>query len=187
MQSSAVYSEEGLLRRLKAGEETAFTEIYNQYWQQLFFMAHKRLQSGEDAREIVQNVFLTLWSKRQQLEIQSLPMYLAAMTRYAIYRHLANEKRRADQVRQLELTTNPMEKVFDLDTKQFLEILTRLSNALPEKYRLVFIHHKMLDRPLEEVARELGVSPRTAEDYVTRVMAIMRKHRRRLAFSILLF
>ncbi len=187
MQPTAAYSDEILLNRLKAGDEAAFTEIYNQYWQQLFFMAHKRLQSGEDAKEIVQNVFLTIWTKREQLSIQSLPMYLAAMTRFAVYRHLANEKRRSDQIQQLQLSSRLTEAVFDLDNKQFLEILTQLSNSLPEKYRLVFIHHKMLDRPLEEVARELGVSPRTAEDYVTKVMAIMRQHRRKLAFSLFFF
>ncbi len=175
-----------LLSLLKNDEE-AFTEIYNRYWERLYFMAHKRLQSAADVKEIIQDVFLSLWQKRFTLQIESLPLYLAAMTRYAVYRHLAGEKRRKFHLQVVH--RHEAERVgaaFDLDNKQFLEILTKLSNAMPEKYKLVFICHKLLDRPLEEVAQQLGVSPRTAERYVTEVMKIMRNHREKLVFSTVL-
>ena len=74
-------------------------------------------------------------------------------------------------------------EMIHLENKQFLEILTELSNTLPEKYRLVFIHHKLLDKPLEEVASQLGVSTRTAEAYVSKVMSIMRLHSKNHAFA----
>ena len=181
------YAEQEELSRLAKGDEGAFTEIYNRYWERLFFMAYKRLSSAEDAKEIIQNVFLTLWQKREVLQIQNLPFYLAGMTRYAVYRHLSNEKRREDQLKKIRYSeSNKIADSFDLDNKQLLDILSNLTNELPEKYRIVFIHHKLLDRPLEEVAEQLGVSPRTAEGYVAKVMEIMRKHRRKLSFSILM-
>jgi len=162
-----------LLSRLKTDDERAFTQIYNLYWEKLFFIAHKRLQSVEDAKEIVQNVFFTLWQKRQHLEIQNLPFYLSAMTRYAIYRHLANEKRKAGLHRKF----GAQKKAFDcpdIDNRQLLDLLMQFSRELPENYRIVFIHHKLMDEPLEAVAEQLGVSPRTAERYVGKVMHIMR-------------
>lgn len=178
-------AEQEELSRLTKGDERAFTEIYNRYWERLFFMAYKRISSTEDAKEIIQNVFLTLWQKRGSLQIQNLSLYLAAMTRYAVYRHLSNEKRREDQLKNIRHSeVHKVADSFDLDNKQLLDILSSLSNELPEKYRLVFIHHKLLDRPLEEVAEQLGVSPRTAEGYVAKVMEIMRQHRRKLSFSI---
>lgn len=179
--------EKELLRQLKAGNETAFTEIYNLYWERLFFMAHKRLGSKEEAREVVQNIFLTLWHKREMLEIESLPLYLGAMTRYAVYRHLANEKRREGLIRNFHAKQSGATGIIDIDNKQLLEILSQLSNQLPEKYRIIFIYHKMLDRPLQEVAEQLGVSPRTAESYVARVMEIMRRHYKKLTYTIFLF
>ncbi|WP_315821567.1 hypothetical protein [Paraflavitalea speifideaquila] len=51
-------TETNLLSLLRAGDEQAFTQIYNLYWEKLFFIAHKRLHAVEDAKEIVQNVFL---------------------------------------------------------------------------------------------------------------------------------
>jgi RNA polymerase sigma factor (sigma-70 family) len=151
-------------------------------------MAHKRLVSAEDAREVLQNVFFSLWNKREKLDIQSLPLYLAGMTRFAVYRYLSNEKRRTNLLRNLQKSQgHRVADIFDLDNKQLLDILTRFTEELPDKYRIVFIHNKLLDKPLEEVARQLGVSPRTAEAYVAKVMRIMRNHRHRLVVPFLLF
>lgn len=173
-----------LLTLLKDGDETAFAEIYNQYWERLYFMAHKRLQSAQDAEEIVQQVFLTLWHKRASLVIQSLPFYLAAMVRYATYRHLAGLQRKKEQTDTLHAITSGLAPAFDIDNKFLLEILNRLANELPPKHRIVFLQHKLLDRPLEEVAGELGVSVRTAEGYVARVMQVMRQNRDYLSLAM---
>ncbi len=166
-------TETNLLSLLRAGDEQAFTQIYNLYWEKLFFIAHKRLQSAEDAKEIVQNVFFTLWQKRAHLEIQHLSFYLAAMTRYAVYRHLGNEKRKAGLLSRFRGQGQHADP-FDIDNKQLLDLLVRFSEDLPENYRIVFLHHKLLDEPLESVAKQLGVSPRTAERYVGKVMSIIR-------------
>lgn len=175
-----------LLTRLKAGSEEAFSEIYRLYWEKLFFIAHKRLHSAEDAKEVIQEVFLTIWQKRAQLNIQSLPFYLGAMTRYAVYRHLTKAKRRLQYI-ETAAPGDTFIEAFDVDNKQLLDILLRLSNELPVNQRLVFIHHKLLDRPLQEVADQLGVSLRTAEGYSARVLEFMRRHRRQLLLSPLMW
>lgn len=180
------YTDEQLVQLLGSGSEAAFNEIYSRYWEWLLFLAHKRLPCAEDAKEILQNVFFNLWQKREQITIQGLPQYLAAMTRYAIYRHLSNESRREEVYKAHGLTaSHRITEDIDIDNKQLLDILTRYAGNLPEKYSIIFIHHKLLDRPLEEVAGELGVSPRSAERYVARVMGIMRNHLRKLVSCVL--
>jgi RNA polymerase sigma-70 factor (ECF subfamily) len=176
-----------LLTQLRAGNEASFTKIYNLYWERLFFIAHKRLHSAEDSKEIIQNVFFTLWQKREQLDIQNLPLYLAAMVRYAIYRHIANEKRREGLIRNFSLTeSGKVTDCFDIDNKQLIDILTHFTTGLENNYRIIFIQHKLMDQPLDRVAEQLGVSPRTAERYVEKVMSIMRQHLQKLAATIFL-
>lgn len=185
MSLNTTYTETELLTQLKEGNQAAFTAIYNRYWERLFFMAHKRLSSSEDAKEIVQNIFFSLWQKRDRLRIENLELYLGAMTRYAVYRHLANKKRMAGLLDKVS-KENQQAEIIDIDNKQFLEILVNLSNELPRNYRIVFIQYKLQDRPLAEVAEELGVSVRTAERYVDKLMGAMREFRSKLA-SFLLF
>src|SRR6185312_3150226 len=100
-------------------------------------------------------------------------------------RHLSNEKRRDGMVKQFgQHQANVMN--IDIDNKYLLDLLNRFTNDLPEKYKIVFVHHKLLDRPLEEVAEKLGVSLRTAEGYVSKVMEVMRKHKRSLLSDVFL-
>ena len=88
-----------LLRLLQQDNASAFQELYNRYWNKLYYLAHKRLKSAMAAEEIIQNVFFTLWHKRKTLRIRHLPSYLAAVTRYAVYRYLIAEKRRMEKER----------------------------------------------------------------------------------------
>lgn len=182
MSEIANCNEKDLIRRLKQGDQEAFTVIYNTYWKRLFYVAHKRLRSLEDSKEILQSVFFTLWEKREQLEIINLNLYLAAMTRHAVYKYVARQKRGKLYLEQ-QFSKNENEWCFalDFDNKFFLQQLNKFSDSLPQKYRIVFIHHKLLDRPIEEIAIQLGVSPRTVEGYVASVMRIMREHSRKIA------
>ncbi|NML23278.1 sigma-70 family RNA polymerase sigma factor [Pseudoflavitalea sp. G-6-1-2] len=172
-----------LVRRLKLGDETAFTAIYNVYWKQLFYVVHKRLHSLEDSKEIIQSVFFTLWEKRAQLEIADLNLYLSAMTRHAVYKHLARQKRGRTYLReQINQHNKSVSNTTDYENKFFLQLLNKFSDSLPDKYRIVFVQHKLLDKPIDEIATQLGVSPRTVEGYVSKVMTIMRDHGRKIAF-----
>src|ERR1700744_2901087 len=86
-----------LLRLLKQDSAPAFQELYDRYWQKLYYLAHKRLKSATAAEEIVQNVFLTILRKRKTLIIAEAARYRAAVTRYAVYHYIAAEKRRTEK------------------------------------------------------------------------------------------
>jgi len=179
------YNEEDLLQLLHLGDEKAFTLIYNQYWDKLYFLAHKHLKSSAAAEEIVQEVFLTIWRKRSSIQIQSLTQYLSAMTRYAIYRHLAKEKKLplVNDGAAGEYFNAPNEEEA-IDNKLLLEIIEKLSNRLPEKCRLVFIKNKLLDQPLPQVARQLAISDKTAEAHLTKALKAIRNNIKK---SLILF
>ena len=159
---------------LKKGDERAFTEIYSRYWQKLYFIAHKLLKETNAAEEIVQDVFLILWKKREVLEIKALPQYLAAMTRYSVYRFLAKSKLVKEQENTLgKLNADGFSEI-DIDNKILLEIISQLSNQLPAKCRLVFQYNKLQDKSLAEVAEQLKISQKTAEGHLTKALRIIR-------------
>lgn len=171
---------------LKEGKEAAFTEIYNRYWRKLYFIAHKLLKSPDKAEEIIQEVFVTLWEKRANLTIQSLTPYLAAMTRYAVYRVLSQQNK-FQQVEIGSLTVEPgsLGDEESIEHNILLDIIQKLSNDLPEKCRLVFIQNKLMDRSIKDVASELNISTKTAEAHLTKALKILRSKLGN-SFSILL-
>ena len=96
MGAGHLHNDDELTLLLHKGDEAAFTQIYNCYWDKLYFIAYKLLKDTNAAEEIVQEVFLMIWKKRDSLNIKSLTQYLAAMTRYAVYRYLAKDKQNRD-------------------------------------------------------------------------------------------
>lgn len=176
MDSPSIHTDEILLQLLTEGSESAFTDIYNRYWEKLYFIAHKHLKSPASSEEIVQEVFLTLWNKKKQLNIQSLALYLSAMTRYAVYKYLAKENKNhvpyEASIAGPGLVTADEEEA--INNKLLLEIVEKLSNRLPKKCRLVFVYNKLFDQPLPQVARQLNISDKTAEAHLTKALKIIR-------------
>ncbi|MGZ3767874.1 MAG: sigma-70 family RNA polymerase sigma factor [Mucilaginibacter sp.] len=167
-------ADDELTQLLRKGNESAFTHIYNLYWDKLYYIAHRLLKDSNAAEEIVQEVFLTLWRKKETLAIESLNSYLAAMTRYAVYKYLAKQKIfkvKEDQVARINASAI---SEIDVDNKILLEIIAELSNKLPEKCRLVFQYNKLQDKPLAEVAEQLGISQKTAEAHLTKALRTIR-------------
>lgn len=165
-----------LLAVLQTGSHDAFNEIYNRYWNKLYFVALKHLKDTTEAEEVVQEVFVALWSKRQALKIDSLPAYLAAMTRYAVYAKLKQQQK--IPITSLEkIGTGNLSQVLEegsFENKILLEIVSKLANHLPEKCRLVFIHNKLLDQSLPDVAEGLGISVKTAEAHLSKALKTIR-------------
>lgn len=160
---------------LREGKEGAFTEIYNRYWRKLYFTAHKLLKSSEKAEEVIQEVFITLWEKREDLNIQSLPLYLAAMTRYSVYRVFSQQKKYQQiEIDSIKVEPGSIGDVESIEHTILLDIIEKLSNSLPEKCRLVFIRNKLMDQSIKDVAAELNISTKTAEAHLTKALKIMR-------------
>ncbi|GLU52506.1 RNA polymerase sigma factor [Dyadobacter frigoris] len=168
-------SDDELTTLLKTGEESAFEEIYNRYWDKMFYMAHRIVKSSEIAEEITQDVFLLLWAKRETLNIVSLKQYLAAMLRYEVYRSLAKMKKEEVYENEIRNTSTPFVSIEkDIENKLLLEIITTLTNRLSEKCRLVFQYNKLEDRSLSDICEELQISPKTAEAHLTKALKVVR-------------
>lgn len=165
------HTDQELLCLLQRGDEAAYTEIYQRYWQQLFSAACSRLRNAEDAREIVQQVFFILWKHRAHLHILHLAHYLAAMVRHAVYRYLAAGRNRTTlSMQEPEVTNNP-----DTDYRHLLQWLEKFAQSLPANQRIVFVECKLRDQSVKDVSASLGISQRTAEGYLARTLKMLRK------------
>lgn len=70
-------SDNELLDLLRSGDKSAFIEIYNRYWERLLAIAYNHTKDKSMAEEIVQQVFISLWDRRQMVAIESIGGYLA--------------------------------------------------------------------------------------------------------------
>src|ERR1700761_5808835 len=82
-------TDEQLLMALKNGDPTAFTAIYERYWDKLLVFVMRVIRRQSDAEDIVQELFISIWRRRQELQVErSLSTYLYNSARYLSIRHI---------------------------------------------------------------------------------------------------
>lgn len=120
-------------------QKHAYIETYRRFWGRVFFVAFKHLKKEHAAEKVVHEVFLFLWNKRDVFKIASLDIHLAALTRYMIYRALADE-RFLHQLRNADLTPLPKEMHLDAEFTRtlLLDIVHKRINTFPLSVKIYF-------------------------------------------------
>lgn len=77
-----------LLALVRAGDRDAFTTLYNRYWAQLLGIAYNHTRDKQSAEEVVQNLFIGLWNRRETLVIGNPANYLATAVKFAVFKNI---------------------------------------------------------------------------------------------------
>lgn len=177
MSSYIEYSDGELMDLLRSGDKLAFSEIYNRYWKKLFTVASNKIGQFEEAEEIVQDIFISLWDRREQITItSSLSAYLAVSVKYRVIKILAkrsqHNKYEEHSLTFLPFSTNPTE-----DWIEFLELKSRLEvlvAKLPEKCRLVYKASREMGYSQKQIAEEFGIAEKTVEAHIGKALKSLR-------------
>lgn len=167
-------TEKELVTALVSGQENAFTEIYNRYWERLLGIAYNLTKDQVQAEEITQEVFISLWDRRGDVEIVSLGGYLATAVKFSVFKSLVRQRRRQEILKE-NYTTLLFENTEDKIYTRFLkEYIDGVVEQLPEKCRLVFQYSRREGLSVNEVAQRLNISPKTAEAHLTKALKVIR-------------
>lgn len=154
-----------------------FSGIYITYFPKMVRFASEYTVSDEDAKNVVQDLFLYLWERRDTLNaISNLNAFLFTLLKnrcidyYRQYTRINAKKESLDQLRERELHLR-IEALEQFDTYMFSEneieeLLEKAIANLPEKCRQVFILSRMEGLKHEEIARQLGVSAHTVQNHI---------------------
>lgn len=173
------YGDQELLRLLKDNDHAAFTEIYNRYWKKLFALAAHKLANLNEAEDIVQNMFITIWKRRAVIEVTvSLNSYLAVAVKYHVMKALNKRFKRKtsceDQATMeiLELADHSTEEW--LDFQEIAKRLNVLIDALPDKCKLVYKLNREKGYSQKQIAEELNISEKTVEAHMSKALRSLR-------------
>jgi RNA polymerase sigma-70 factor (family 1) len=177
MYNYTILDDKELTGLLQNGDELAFTEIYNRYWTKLFAVAANKISDLDEAEEIVQDIFVSLWKRRSELDtINTLGPYLAVSVKYRVIKVLA---KRGHQQKYSDYTQH-IASLTDDTTQQWLdfeELRTRLAAFvadLPEKCRLVYRLSRESGFSQKQIATEMGISEKTVEAHLGKALKTLR-------------
>lgn len=78
-----------LLKAMRNNDEAAFAELFNRYWSYVYTITYKRVQSKALAKEIVLDLFVSLWAKRRTLSVYHMPSYLYVCVKNMVQNRLS--------------------------------------------------------------------------------------------------
>lgn len=147
----------------------AFNIIFNNHWDQLYQSAYKVLLDEDLAKDVIQEVFLDLWIRRNELMISNLGGYLYKATRYQCLRQLhRNKSMERLEERFITLAANTTEEQLNLEDLRGK--LNKSLGQMSDKERKIFEMSRFENRSNQEIAHELNLSQRTVEWYLYRIV-----------------
>lgn len=164
-----------LIDRLRFGDRTALSEIYNRYWEDCYDIALFLLKDSYQAEDVLHDVFLAFWNARARINIrQSLQAYLSQSIRYECYRILKQRKRNISvELIGEELVSSGYFET--LDAKEMNYQVETALKAMPKKSREIFFMSREDELTYVEIAAKMGLTKKAVEYHMSKVLKALRR------------
>ena len=164
-----------------------FQILYNRHWKTLYKKAFSRLGNHEDAEDVVQEIFISLWRNKDSIEIlNSVYPYLQAALKYAIIKKVYRKAKKGitlpldvEELAEMELSSEDI-----LEYKQLQQALADEIEKLPERMREIYLLSRMENLRISEIAAKLQISEQTVKNTLS--TTLRRLKQRLLQFHCLL-
>lgn len=167
-----------LIRGLRAGNRQVFEEIFNTWYDPLVRYCIQRLYNQEDAEEIVQDIFIKLWVRREELNYSpSIKSYLyrTALNRIINFKE-HQQVRNAHRTHVLAASNYADGDSSSINAKEIQWLAAEAVNGMPKKRKMVYELSRRDGLSYAEIAEKMGVSVKTVEAHLTAALMQLRTH-----------
>ena len=178
-------NESRMIKRIRRGDEHAFEELFYRYYPRLFAFALEFVNSRDLAKDMVQDVFIKFWEKRDLFREDSLSGFLFTMVRNQCLNYLRHQKMVENKKIELKYAAWT-EELYRIDfirdqpytyiEKELNDKLDHAVKKLPPKCRKVFMMSRIEGLRNREIAEKLGFSVKNVEKHLSRALKHFRKH-----------
>lgn len=167
---------ERLVELLQDSDAKAFEEIYYRYWTRIFRYAITKVHHQEIAEDICHDVFLSLWQRRNEAQIQNAEAYLIQATKFSVinfYRtKQSDEKHLAVYAETLPDPGNETE--YQLFFRNLQQAWLDALKDLPQKTKDVFRASRIEQLTNKEIASRLDLTEKAVEYHITKALKEIR-------------
>ena len=163
-----------LSQRLYQGEDGAFEEIIDAYWNLLFYRAFKILKNTDDVEDILQNVFADLWARKYEKIVLNLEAFLVQAVKFQVFKKMRDGKLLQSHMEQFEEIVFYSHVEETVEKKETSENITQVIENLPSRCKEVFKLSRYENLTNKEIAYQLSISVKTVENQITKANSTIR-------------
>lgn len=179
-----------LLHAIAEGDETAFVRLFERHRAKVYFVAQKLLKSDNESKDVLQEVFTTIWLNRESLqEVENFTAYLHTMVRNNIYSKLRRKKTEIKVIRSIQ------ENIADTDssTEESIKLrdlqatISLAARSLTPQQKHVFHLSRTAGFSHDEIATQLKISKETVKKHIMAANKIVQTFLRDQSFLLVIF
>lgn len=174
--------EQSLLQKTAEGSREAYSRLYSHYYPGLYRFVSFVIASHEDAEEIIQDVFLKIWLKRETLiGIRSFDDYLFRMAKNRIFDAVQQSKLRIQLVRHMghQLQEGAETTYNELIFQEYHTIAQEAINQLSPQKKKLFLLYTRDELTAREIAEQEGLSRMAVKKQLYEAIHFIKDHLRR--------
>lgn len=177
MAAYGIYTDQKLTTLLNEGDPIAFTEIYNRHKRELLVYAVKLVKDEELAGDLVQDVLISLWDRRETVILKgAIVAYLFTALRYKFFDWIDKQKVRSDYVASFQSFIDEGEWITDnqIAEKELMAFIEEQITKLPEKMRKVLLMSHKENLSYKEIAERLNITEKTAHNQANNALKLLK-------------
>lgn len=170
---------------IKKRNQKAFHELYRTYFNKLQKYAMRFLYNWDEAEDLVQDAFLSLWTHPERYnEKQPVFYYLLGIVRNNCLNYLRSldiQYKHQDKIIEAMLFSSIEDPEIDEDIHDRLK---HILDLLPEKQREVLFLHVVEKKKVREIAEQMNIAETTVKTHFQRALALLRNNLKFILFGL---
>ncbi|MDG1098588.1 MAG: RNA polymerase sigma-70 factor [Bacteroidia bacterium] len=166
---------------MSSQDQELFKQLYLRYRPALISFAMSYLYNEAQAEEVVNDVFMGLWNKRETLDYtDELKSYMFTSVKNRSFNALRKNKQLSETaIEEWEIPAQFNDASHQLELMELQEQINFLIDALPPKCKQIFLMSRKEDMTYKQIAAVMEISPKTVENQIGNALKFLKKFLKR--------
>ncbi len=166
---------EKLAQMINQSDRNAFNSLFGILWEPMYIYASSLVMNDSTAKDLVQEVWIDYWQRRETIEVQNIKSYLFKAIRYKCYNALRDMKFNKIQIEVAHSVYIDSEVEMEADLADLSKRIDETISSLPKRCQEVFLLSRMNHVNNREIAERLNISQRSVENQISFALRRLRK------------
>lgn len=178
------------MKSLQKGDVFAFNELFHKYSQKVYNFSIKHLENEEDTKDLVQEIFLKIWDKREKIdENKSFNGFLFTIALNSIRNYFRKKVKDRKLINKWLEETEPYSDTTRLSTefKSLEKVVNTIVEQLPPKRQTVFRLSRNEGLTNDEIANRMNIQKKTVENHLNLALKYLREKLQSHSLLVILF
>ena len=156
-----------LFRKIAGGDELAFEQVFHRYTPKLLSFIKKITRNDSLSAELIQETFMRLWMKREQLkDIENPSAWIYRIASNLSLNYLQKQSNRKQLLYKMAPVENAASPEDLIDVKELNQIIKEAIDQLPERRQEVYRLSREAGLSHQQIADKLNISVNTVKNQI---------------------